>query len=518
MRIQHSKKSQRYVAIFDWVEPIEVGIFQTDSHQHIQCVDCFTLSFCVDPSKGWTLEQTKALALELEKRGEKETPILLEAQASKTLHRLLSLPQVNRTQIKKIVTFEAAHALPWSLDQLAWDYQILKGSDGRHFAWIAANAKEAMNATLCHFKAAGLSVGSVQPRAATLLNLLARQLGGSLPSDIVFIDVDLHGASLLILQSGLIFCRYVSIDWSHPSERCCEELLRQIDQTHSFFMQQIQTHTEKQKPETIWMHASSLHVKETVQHLKSLLPGVVKEFKAPACMEASTVSPSGGSTMQGALHLEALVSSELKNRVVFLNLTSSFKKSALRAFKPSPAQRKAALVLILLIFTLWIGFDGYRIHSLKTETAVLQEKTRLQREHLKLTEPLEISRYRKNEFVDLCAKLKTALPEGAKLASMHCNWNDDAPTLIQNITSPWLKSDALAVEARGYLPLLQPTDSHVSWSVQTDRARLNLQQTHQKLRTTLNDLKDMKLEPASWDADPLLLAFTFQAGSFHPAE
>jgi type IV pilus assembly protein PilM len=89
-----------------------------------------------------------------------------------TLSRQIELPPIERTKAAKLIQFEAAHQLPFPLEQLVWDFHVLdEGKEGCRALLIAAKRASAQH-FLEAFERRDLRIDLLQPDFVALHNFL----------------------------------------------------------------------------------------------------------------------------------------------------------------------------------------------------------------------------------------------------------------------------------------------------------------------------------------------------------
>ncbi|MFV1965380.1 MAG: pilus assembly protein PilM [Pirellulaceae bacterium] len=137
------------------------------------------------------------------------------------LVRCLKLPPVSRRQLPKIATFEARQAVPFSLDDVEWEYQLLPGSteEGGFLLnpeiRIVAAKKERIDLLLQPFSEVGVRIDFVQVLPLAMHNFAAHDLLSHRPRDEDY-SPDAPPASLALFSVGLFTSDLVVTDGFRP--------------------------------------------------------------------------------------------------------------------------------------------------------------------------------------------------------------------------------------------------------------------------------------------------------------
>lgn len=125
--------------------------------------------------------------------------------------RFVKLPPVQGDKLAQIVEFEARQNVPWQLDEVSWDYEVVGDSDALEVEVVlAAMKREPLNemheqVSLCGLKAVGVDVGPL-----ALFNAF-RYSYPDVGEPALVIDLGARSTNLIFVEEGRFFTRNLLI-------------------------------------------------------------------------------------------------------------------------------------------------------------------------------------------------------------------------------------------------------------------------------------------------------------------
>ncbi|WP_372371253.1 type IV pilus assembly protein PilM [Candidatus Uabimicrobium sp. HlEnr_7] len=121
-----------------------------------------------------------------------------------TFNRLITIPPVEAKRIKEVVTYEAQQQIPFPIEDVIWDYQLIGKADNKNVeereVMLFAVRKELINNFLSNLAAAQLSVQGIQIAPLALYNFVRYERPemeagvaidiGAEHTDLVIVDLD----------------------------------------------------------------------------------------------------------------------------------------------------------------------------------------------------------------------------------------------------------------------------------------------------------------------------------------
>ncbi len=181
-----------------------------------------------DPNKE---EDTIPLVITTLKKLMKETGIRPgEAHVSLSSHasflRFVKLPPVDPTQVKQIITFEAQQNVPFPLEEVVWDYQLVMGRSGEAMdfeAAIAAIKNELVDGATAGLLKCGLTTIRTDLSPLAVYNAYAFNYPQS-DECTVLLDIGAKGSNMLFMEKGYFFTRSIPIAGNTLSQNICNDL------------------------------------------------------------------------------------------------------------------------------------------------------------------------------------------------------------------------------------------------------------------------------------------------------
>ncbi|MBK9138816.1 MAG: type IV pilus assembly protein PilM [Verrucomicrobia bacterium] len=125
--------------------------------------------------------------------------------------KFLKLPPVDSSKITQIITYEAQQNVPFPLEEVVWDYQILGTMPSGELEVLLVALKSDIVEKL--FKATegnGLRLDLVDASPAALCNAF-RYNYGDLEGCSLLLDIGAKTSNVLIFEKGKVFCRSINI-------------------------------------------------------------------------------------------------------------------------------------------------------------------------------------------------------------------------------------------------------------------------------------------------------------------
>src|ERR1022692_4399425 len=137
--------------------------------------------------------------------------------------RFVKLPSIEEEKIEQIISFEAQQNVPFPIDEVVWDYQVVGGSaEGQVeviLVAIKADLLEEINETV---EATGLRTSIVDVATMALCNAF-RYNYGDLKGCSLLVDIGARTTNLLFIEPARIFCRSVPIGGSSITSAIAKE-------------------------------------------------------------------------------------------------------------------------------------------------------------------------------------------------------------------------------------------------------------------------------------------------------
>jgi type IV pilus assembly protein PilM len=179
----------------------------------------------VDPSNESARNAQIAVLLRemLAELGIKRGRVNYATAAQSVFARFVELPAVEKEKIERIIAFEAQQNVPFPIDEVVWDYQLVGGATGDQIQVVLVAIKEDLlervNAAV---ESTGLRTSIVCVAMMALYNAF-RYNYGDLPGCSLLVDIGARITNLLFMEPGRIFSRSLAIGGASVSSAIAKE-------------------------------------------------------------------------------------------------------------------------------------------------------------------------------------------------------------------------------------------------------------------------------------------------------
>jgi type IV pilus assembly protein PilM len=166
---------------------------------------------------------TAALREILGELGIKGGPVNYAIAAQSVFARFVKLPAVEEEKIERIIAFEAQQNVPFPIDEVVWDYQLVGGGADEQIQVVLVAIKEdlleGLNGAV---ESAGLHTSIVCVATMALYNAF-RYNYSDLSGCSLLVDIGARTTNLLFIEPGKIFSRSVAIGGGSVSSAIAKE-------------------------------------------------------------------------------------------------------------------------------------------------------------------------------------------------------------------------------------------------------------------------------------------------------
>jgi len=164
-------------------------------------------------------ERDELVALSLRKLVSKHNlgkdDLIVSVPSQNSFARFVKLPPVEKKRIPEIVNFEAVQQIPFDIDDVQWDWQLMTEEEGPETkVGIFAIKNEVVNSVLEHFSRENLQVKYVQMTPMALYNYLLYDRPDLLKSDsqaIVVLNIGADNTDLVVCTKSTVWQRCILI-------------------------------------------------------------------------------------------------------------------------------------------------------------------------------------------------------------------------------------------------------------------------------------------------------------------
>ena len=147
----------------------------------------------------------------MREHGIRPAPLLLALSGQVVFPRFVKLPPVARDKIAEMIRYEAEQNVPFPIDEVVWDYQLIgDASEGEQHAMIVAvKADNITEAAEC-VSAAGLDPELVDVAPLALYNCV-RYNYPDMTGCVMVLDIGARSTNLVFIEQGRVFSRTIAV-------------------------------------------------------------------------------------------------------------------------------------------------------------------------------------------------------------------------------------------------------------------------------------------------------------------
>lgn len=190
---------------------ISMAVFETSPSGGLILRAYDSESIVADPAlEASRIPQTRVAIGDLVQRlkiGKAKARYAISGQAVFT--RFVKLPPLQADNVEQLVTFEAQQHVPFPLDEVVWDYELIDGADDKE-AMIVAIKGDALDEINSAVNDSGLGTAEVDIAPMAIFNAY-RAVYGQPQEPVLLIDIGAKTSNLLYIEGGRFFTRSVAV-------------------------------------------------------------------------------------------------------------------------------------------------------------------------------------------------------------------------------------------------------------------------------------------------------------------
>lgn len=200
------------------------GLVTSDKSGRLQLEKLALDAFNPDPSvdAGWTGMIGQVL-LETARREKFAGPAKASLPGHHILGKFIKTPSVDESKRAKIVQFEAQQNIPYSLEDVVWDYQVVSEEGLDLELMLAAAKKDVVHDTCDALAGAGLSVFEVLPSSVAVLRCF-RYNYPEVADSVIIADIGARSTNLIFVDRHRFFVRTIQLAGNSITQSVAEEL------------------------------------------------------------------------------------------------------------------------------------------------------------------------------------------------------------------------------------------------------------------------------------------------------
>ncbi|MDP6491170.1 MAG: type IV pilus assembly protein PilM [Kiritimatiellia bacterium] len=161
----------------------------------------------------------------MRERRMKPAPLVMSVSGQAVFPRYVKLPPVGRDKVMQMVHYEAEQNVPFPIEEVVWDYQLVSGvgSEELNVMLVAAKIESIKRLTDC-VQAAGLEPEIVDVAPMALYNVVRYNYPG-LEGCTMVLDIGARSSNLIFVEENRIFSRSIPV----AGNAATQELMKEFD-------------------------------------------------------------------------------------------------------------------------------------------------------------------------------------------------------------------------------------------------------------------------------------------------
>ena len=217
---------QRLIALDIGASSIKLGEFITLKAGGIELVGVGVSPLHVDPqSEGERIPQIVSTIKELmHDRGIKSGAVTLCVSGQSVFSRFVKLPPVDKEKVYQIILYEAQQNVPFPMNEVVWDYQLIGRGEGELDVMLAAIKADIIVQLTDAVEEAGLQTDLVDVSPMALYNAVRYNYSDRAECTLV-IDIGARSTDLIFLEQSRVFIRSVPV----AGNAITQQIMREFD-------------------------------------------------------------------------------------------------------------------------------------------------------------------------------------------------------------------------------------------------------------------------------------------------
>lgn len=153
----------------------------------------------------------------------KPGPVLLTVSGQTVFSRFVKLPPVDKDKIGQIVAYEAQQNVPFPIDEVVWDYQLIGTGKDELDVMLVAIKGEIIESITTAVEEAGLAPDLVDVAPMALYNA-ARYNNADAGGCTLLIDIGARSTDLVFLEANRVFIRSIPVAGNSITQQIARDL------------------------------------------------------------------------------------------------------------------------------------------------------------------------------------------------------------------------------------------------------------------------------------------------------
>lgn len=149
-------------------------------------------------------------------------PVLISVPGQAVFSRFVKLPPASRDKVLQIVRYEAQQNVPFPINEVVWDYQLIGSQEGEIDVMLAAIKAEIIEQLTDTVASTGLQPDLVDVAPMALYNAV-RYNYSELPPCTLVIDIGARSTDLIFIEEGRVFSRSIPVGGNTITQQIMRE-------------------------------------------------------------------------------------------------------------------------------------------------------------------------------------------------------------------------------------------------------------------------------------------------------
>src|SRR5215831_11878423 len=225
-------KSKSFLAVDFGAGTLKLAEFEPNEAGGLRLKQYGIRALGLEGSQENTREATilKALQEMIAEKGIKSKKVNVCAPGFHVFSKFVKLPPVESAKVTQIIQYEAQQNVPFPLEEVVWDYQILGSTPGGELEVLLVAIKaEIVEGLFRVTETAGLSLQLTDVSPAALCNAF-RYNYGDLEDCTMLLDIGAKTSNLLFFEKGKVFSRSINLGANSITQDFANEAKLKFDQ------------------------------------------------------------------------------------------------------------------------------------------------------------------------------------------------------------------------------------------------------------------------------------------------
>ena len=160
--------------------------------------------------------------------GCKAGPVQLAISGHAVFPKFVKLPPVEPEKVYQIIQYEAQQNIPFPMNEVVWDYQLIRGASGDVDVMLAAIKSDVLMEIMDCVSFTGLIPNLVDVAPMALYNAV-RYNYDNLPECTLVVDIGARSTDLIFIEAGRIFSRNVPVAGNQITQLIMSEFAVSFD-------------------------------------------------------------------------------------------------------------------------------------------------------------------------------------------------------------------------------------------------------------------------------------------------